>query len=153
MRTVALTVAVVAFGALASIGGVPDAAALSPARTHTAVLRFPRGRSVRLFRLSAPAAVSYDITVHAPASAALSVVTNVNRGAMTLSVLYSTHDQGCVRRWRAVTCTLHFAEGGNPGGKWAITVTKRSEPSATVALTVTFHAPCGWSWPERRATA
>jgi hypothetical protein len=141
MRSLALTVAVVAFGALAGIGGALNAAALSPARTHTAVLRLPRGRSVGVFRLSAAAALGYDVTVGAPASAALSVVTHVNGGAMTLSVLYSTHDQGCVRRSRAVTCVLHFAAGGNPGGCWAMTVTKWSEPSARVAISVAFHAP------------
>jgi hypothetical protein len=141
MRSLALTIGVVAVSAIAGIGGALNAAGLSRSKTRTAVLRFPRGRSVRVFGLSAPAAVSYDITIDTAATAALSVVTHVNGSALTMSLLYSTHDQGCVRRLRAVTCVLHFAAGGNPGGRWAMTITKRSVPSATVAVSVVFHAP------------
>jgi hypothetical protein len=87
MRTLALMVAVGAFGGLAGIDSALNAGLLSPARTHTAVLRLPRGRAVGVFRLSAPTAVSHDVTVRAPATVALSVVTQVNGRRLTLSVL------------------------------------------------------------------
>ena len=104
---------------------------------QSATLHLPRGQATRRFAISALASHTYDVTVTAPAQAAVAVTMNTVAG--TRSTLDTLHDQGCRTSAGQVLCVLHFAEGGTPGGTWTVVVRKTSIPAARVKVSVVFN--------------
>jgi hypothetical protein len=101
-----------------------------------ATLRLPRGRSTTTFTITAPAAHAYDVTVAAPAASAIVLTMKISPGTgWTVNTL---NDSGCHTIAGHTGCLLHFAEGGNPGGKWTGTVYKTSAPAARVHISIVF---------------
>lgn len=101
-----------------------------------AALRPARGRSTTRFTITAPAAHAYDVTVAAPAASALVLTMKISAGtSWTLNV---PEDQSCNTVAGQTRCTLHFAEGGNPGGKWTGIVHKAALPAERVRVSVVF---------------
>ncbi len=114
------------------------AAALQP---QAARLALPAGRSSAQYRITAPspARYSFEVTVIAPASADVAVNIDTWYGAI-LSILDSTRDRGvCTRRGSQDTCFERFPLlEAQLAGTWTVIASKRSEPAATVRVTVTF---------------
>ena len=104
---------------------------------QSATLELPRGHATKRFAISALASHTYDVTVTAPATAAVTVTMNTIAG--TRSTLGTLHDQGCRTTAGRVVCLLHFAEGGTPGGTWTVVVRKTSIPAAGVKVSVVFN--------------
>ena len=135
-------------GALAAViashsGGGGGTARGKPAGAHGraglvqgTALRLPRGRSTTTFTITAPAARAYDVTVAAPAAAAIVLTMKIT--AATGWTLNTLHDPGCHTIAGRTDCVLHFAEGGNPGGRWIATVHKTSLPAARSRITIAF---------------
>jgi hypothetical protein len=101
-----------------------------------AEVRLPRGQSTTTFTITAPAAHAYDVTVAAPAAAA--IVLTMKISAATGWTLNTLHDPGCHTMAGRTGCVLHFAEGGNPGGRWTAIVHKTSLPAARGRITIAF---------------
>lgn len=116
--------------------GEPAAAQGRAGFVHSATLRLPRGRSTTTFTITAPAAHAYDVTVATPAAAAIVLTMKISAGTgWTLNTL---HDPGCHTMAGRTDCVLHFAEGGNPGGRWTAIVHKTSLPAARGRITIAF---------------
>lgn len=103
---------------------------------HGAALRLPRGRSTTTFTITAPATHGYDVTVAAPAAAAIVLTMKISAG--TGWTLNTQHDPGCHTMAGRIDCVLHFAAGGNPGGRWTAIVHKTSLPAARGRITIVF---------------
>jgi len=116
--------------------GEPAAAHGRAGLVHSAALRLARGRSTTTFTITAPAAQAYDVTVAAPAAAAIVLTMKISAG--TGWALNTLHDPGCHTTAGRTGCVLHFAEGGNPGGRWTATVHKTSLPTARGRITIVF---------------
>ncbi len=87
---------------------------------------------------------AFDARFNAPATAALTVTTNIGPGSglgPTFHTLTDRHDCRVVAA--EVSCVAHFAAGGNPGGTWRWTVTKTSAPAAVVHISVAFNSHLG----------
>jgi hypothetical protein len=104
---------------------------------QSATLHLPRGPATKRFAISALASHTYDVTVTAPATAAVAVTMNTIAG--TRSTLGTLHDQGCRTTAGQALCVLHFAEDGTPGGTWTVVVRKTSIPAARVKVSVVFN--------------
>jgi hypothetical protein len=106
-------------------------------QAQNATLRMPRGQATKRFAISALASHSYDVTVTAPATAAVAVT--MNEGVGTRWTLDSLHGQGCHTSAGRATCLLHFAAGGNPGGTWTGVVHKTSILAVRVKVSIAFN--------------
>lgn len=109
---------------------------------QSARLVLPAGRSSARYRISAPSPAKYafNVSVTAPASASVSVIIRTWYGAVFSSILTSTHDRGvCRRRGSQDICFERFPLlEAQRAGTWTVIASKRSKPSATVRITVTF---------------
>ena len=101
----------------------------------------PYGRATDTVRISAPAGRAYDVTLTAPAGSAIGLAMYIGPGTgWTLTTRDTTDCRASAGR---SVCLLHFAAGGNPGGKWKAVVRKISAPAATVRILVTFNRHIG----------
>jgi hypothetical protein len=111
---------------------------------QTNTLRLTRGRTTSTFLVKGIAGHAFDARFNAPATAALTVTTNIGPGSglgPTFHTLTERHDCRIVAA--EVSCVVHFAAGGNPGGTWRWTVTKTSAPAAVVHISVAFNSHLG----------
>ncbi len=53
------------------------------------------------------------------------------------------NDSDCHTLAGHTRCLLHFAEGGNAGGRWTGTVHKTAVPAATVHISIVFARHAG----------
>jgi hypothetical protein len=134
-RAVALAGGLICLGVFA----VSSLAATTAQAGHaqSATLELPRGHATKRFAVSALASHTYDVTVTAPATAAVAVTMNTITG--TRSTLGTLHDQGCRTTAGQALCVLHFARGDTPGGTWTVVVRKTSIPAARVRVSVVFN--------------
>jgi hypothetical protein len=112
---------------------------------QAANLALPAGPSSAQYRITAPSPAQYgfDVTVTAPASADVSVNARTWYGA-TLGILTSTRDLGesCTRRSAQDVCFERFPLlPAQRAGTWTIVAAKRSMPTATVRVEITFGHP------------
>ncbi len=145
-----LLVLVAAGGVIAALyggggGGTPrDGVPLAkggPPLLQGAALRLPSGRSTTTFTITAPAAHAYDVTVGAPAASAIVLTMKISPGVgWSVNTL---DDPSCHTIAGHTACLLHFAEGGNPGGRWTGVVHKTSYPPARVHISILFARHAG----------
>ena len=120
----------------------PPGVTTSGASPHSATnLRMPRGPVSSTIVIHAPAGHAYDVTIKAPAQAA--VVLRTSFGWPGPSFRTRGDPQNCRTAGGSTTCLIHFAAGGNAGGTWRWTLTKTSTPAALVQLTVAFNRHLG----------
>jgi hypothetical protein len=114
---------------------------LGAALVQGSTLHLPHGRSTATFAITAPAKHAYDVTVAAPAASAIVLSMKISPGASwTVNTL---NDSGCHTTGSHTRCLLHFAEGGNPGGRWTGVVQKTSVPAAEVHISIVFARQAG----------
>jgi len=120
-------------------GNAPGGAAVAnggAAVVRGFTLRLPRGRSTTTFTVIAPARRAYDVTVVAPAASAIVLTMKISPGVgWTVNTLDSSE---CHTVAGHTDCLLHFAEGGNPGGKWTGILHKSAVPAARVHVSIEF---------------
>lgn len=133
-------------------GGTPVAKG-GTAFVRGSALRLPRGRATTTFTINAPAEHPYDVTVTAPAASA--IVLTMKIPAVTNDRIISPEagwtvntlsDPSCHTEAGHTSCLLHYAAGGNPGGRWTGIVHKTSLPAAPVHISVVFARQAG-SYP------
>jgi hypothetical protein len=111
---------------------------------QTSTLRLARGRTTSIFLVKGIAGHAFDTRFNAPVTAALTVTTNIGPGSglgPTFHTLTDRHD--CRIAAAQVSCVVHFAAGGTPGGTWRWAVTKTSTPAAAVRISVAFNSHRG----------
>jgi hypothetical protein len=139
--TLAVALAVLAYaiagGGDGSGGARPPVAKDGASFVQTTSLRMPRGRTTFTFLVKGIAGHAFDVRFNAPASAALAVTTNIGTPLGTGPTFHTLTDrQDCRTIAAEVSCLVHFAAGGTPGGTWRWTVTKSSIPAARVRISV-----------------
>lgn len=88
------------------------------------------------FEMHAPAGLAYDVTFTAPAASRAVVTMQIARGT---GWTFSTRDDPACRTSAGRTrCLLHFASGGNPGGRWWADVRNTTASTAALQLRLTF---------------
>lgn len=111
---------------------------------QTSTLRLARGRTTSTFLVKGIAGHAFDARFDAPATAALTVTTNIGPGSGLGPTFHTLTDRGDCRVVAGeVSCVVHFAAGGTPGGTWRWTVIKTSTPAAVVHISVAFNSHLG----------
>ena len=112
--------------------------------SQTSILRLARGRTTSTFLVKGIAGHAFDARFNAPATAALTVTTNIGPGSGLGPTFHTLTDRRDCRIVAAeVSCVVHFAAGGTPGGTWRWTVTKTSASAAVVHISVAFNPHLG----------
>ncbi len=113
-------------------------------------LRLPRGRTTTTFTISAPAEHAYDVTVRVPAASAIVLTMSLPAVANDRVIspaagwtVNTLSDSSCHTNAGHADCLLHFAAGGNPGGRWTGIVHKSSIPAARVNISIVFARRAG----------
>jgi hypothetical protein len=88
----------------------------------------------------APAASAIVLTMKIPAVANDRVISPA--AGWTVNTL---SDSSCHTKAGHTGCLLHFAAGGNPGGRWTGIVHKTSVPAAAVHISIVFARHAGSS--------
>jgi len=128
----AIAFAAVAAALASGTGGHTPNAAL----TRDLALRVPAGRASETFTIDAPAGLAYDVRLTAPAAARVTLTVQIGAGAGWTA---ETGDESaCSRSSASTTCLLHFAAGGNPGGRWTAVLSKDTAPAAAVEIAIRF---------------
>jgi hypothetical protein len=126
-------------------GGRPPVSHGGASFIQTSTLRLGRGRTTSTFLVKGIAGHAFDARFDAPVTAALTVTTNIgpppDLGFPTFHTLTDRHD--CRVLAAEVSCVVHFAAGGTPGGTWRWTVTKTSTPAAAVRISAAFNSHLG----------
>lgn len=121
--------------------GRPGVTKADGALVQGAALRLARGSSTARFTITAPSAHAYDVTMAAPAASGL--VLTMKLSAESSWVLNLPRDQSCTTVAGQARCTLHFSEGGNPGGKWIGIIHKTALSAERVHVSVVFSPHSG----------
>jgi hypothetical protein len=124
-------------------------------RPQAALLALPAGHSSAHFRITAPSPARYDfdVALNFPAAAHVVVQFRTWYGAVLDILDYKPGEQsesstvnsqatGCKSVGSRLLCVQHYPLlPAQKGGAWTVLVSKRSLPSATVRVAVTFHKP------------
>jgi hypothetical protein len=112
-------------------------------RPQAAILHLAAGRSRASYEIVAPSPARYVYTVRvgAPVTSTIGVHIRTWYGER-LSVLASSHGEGCRPRGSMDVCVLRFPLlAAERAGAWRMIATKRSGPAADVRISVTFTRP------------
>jgi hypothetical protein len=109
--------------------------------TQTTSLRLPSGRTTSNITIHAPAGHAFDVTIEAPITAALTLDTRFGYPPLMVNTL--NDPQACAVQGAEITCVVHFAAGGNAGGRWTWTVTKTSTPATRARIRIVFNPHLG----------
>ena len=135
---------VIAGGGRGSGGARPPVAKDGASFVQTTSLRMPRGRTTSTFLVNGIAGHAFDARFDAPAAAALAVTTNIGTALGIGPTFHTLTDrQDCRIMAAEVSCLVHFAAGGTPGGTWRWILTKTSIPAARVRISVAFNRHLG----------
>lgn len=113
-------------------------------RPQAGVLRLAAGRSAAQFTIVAPPPPKYTWNVLVSTAATADVAVNIHTWyGVDLQVLPSTREaDSCKTSGARSTCFLRFPLlEAQRAGRWMVIASKRSGPSATVHIAITFHRP------------
>ncbi len=112
-------------------------------RPQRAILHLAAGRSHASYEIVAPSPARYVYTVRLSAPATSTIGAHIRTWyGQRLSVLASSHGEGCRPRESMDVCVLRFPLlAAERAGAWRMIATKRSGPAADVRISVTFTRP------------
>ncbi len=104
-------------------------------------LRLARGPSNTRFTITAPSRHAYDVTMTASATSGLVLTMKVS--AVSSWTVNLPRDPSCSTFAGQARCTVHFSEGGDPGGTWTGIIQKTAHAAERVRVSVVFSPHAG----------